>query len=99
MLAYIKDDDVAERLRARWTREQGRAATGDVNVERWADLESEIDKVHTCTSGTSACNLQVLHGTPVSHALIPFIRSFTICCLAVFYHCHTSSSIFLSQGA
>lgn len=45
MLAYIKDDDVTERLRARWTREQGRPTAGDLSVERWADLESEIDKV------------------------------------------------------
>ncbi|CAL8466650.1 g6186 [Coccomyxa elongata] len=59
VLAYIKDDDVTERLRARWTREQGRPATGDLSVERWADLESEIDKVLESKS-TDRARKQVL---------------------------------------
>ena len=45
VLSYVKDEDVAERLRGRWSREQGRLTNGDINVERWAELKSEFDKV------------------------------------------------------
>ena len=45
VLSYVKDEDVAERLRGRWAREQGRLTSGDISVERWAELESEFDKV------------------------------------------------------
>jgi len=44
VLAYIKDEDVAERLRAKWMREQGRLTNGGSSVERWTELEAEIDK-------------------------------------------------------
>lgn len=44
VLAYIKDEDVAERLRGKWTREQGRLTNGNISAERWVELEAEIDK-------------------------------------------------------
>ena len=46
VLAVLKDEEVAGKLRSRWAREQGRfAAAADVSVERWRELEAEVDKV------------------------------------------------------
>lgn len=45
ILALIMDEEVCERLRGRWQRDQGRLTNGDISAERWAELSSEIDKV------------------------------------------------------
>ena len=45
VLAIVRDEEVCERLRGRWQRDQGRLTNGDISCERWAELCSEIDKV------------------------------------------------------
>ena len=45
VLAIIRDEEVCERLRGRWQRDQGRLTSGDISCERWAELCAEIDKV------------------------------------------------------
>lgn len=42
VLAYLRGDEVAARLRARWGR--GGARGGDLSVQRWEDLEAELNK-------------------------------------------------------
>ena len=42
VLAYLRGDEVAARLRARWAR--GVARGGDLSVQRWEDLEAELGK-------------------------------------------------------
>ena len=45
VLAIIRDEEVCERLRGRWQRDQGRLTNGDISCERWGELCTEIDKV------------------------------------------------------
>ena len=42
VLAYLRGDELAARLRARWGR--GGARGGDLSVQRWEDLEAELNK-------------------------------------------------------
>lgn len=42
VLAYLRGDEVAARLRTRWAR--GGARGGDLSVQRWEDLEAELSK-------------------------------------------------------
>ena len=46
VLAYLRGDEVAARLRARWAR--GGARGGDLSVQRWEDLEAELGKARPC---------------------------------------------------
>ena len=41
----VRDEEICERLRGRWQRDQGRLTAGDISTERWAELCTEIDKV------------------------------------------------------
>jgi hypothetical protein len=45
VLALVRDEQVCERLRGKWQREQGRLTTADINVERWQELDAEISRV------------------------------------------------------
>lgn len=45
VLALVRDEQVCERLRGKWQREQGRLTAGHISVERWHDLDAEITKV------------------------------------------------------
>ena len=45
VLAIVRDEEVCERLRGRWQRDQGRLTSGDISCERWAEICAEIDKV------------------------------------------------------
>lgn len=45
VLAVVRDEEICERLRGRWQRDQGRLTAGDISTERWAELCTEIDKV------------------------------------------------------
>ena len=45
VLAVVRDEEVCERLRGRWRRDQGRLTSGDISCKRWAELCAEIDKV------------------------------------------------------
>lgn len=49
VLAYLRGDEVAARLRARWAR--GGARGGDLSVQRWEDLEAELSKARPCCCG------------------------------------------------
>ncbi len=44
VLAYLRGDEVAARLRQRWARGGG-AHGAELSVQRWGELEAEIDKV------------------------------------------------------
>ena len=48
VLAMLRDEEVAEKLRGRWRRDQGRLTTGDISLERWQELEAEVDKARLC---------------------------------------------------
>ena len=51
----VRDEEVCERLRGRWQRDQGRLTSGDISCERWDELCAEVDKVLACLgSATSA---------------------------------------------
>ena len=53
VLAVLKDEEIAGRLRGRWARERGRFTGADVSVERWRELEAEVDKARSQRPPTS----------------------------------------------
>ena len=55
VLAVVRDEEVCERLRGRWRRDQGRLTGGDISCERWAELCAEIDKVAPSLRSADPC--------------------------------------------
>ena len=58
VLAVVRDEEVCDRLRGRWQRDQGRLTSGDNSCERWAELCAEVDKV---MASVPCCQLSGMH--------------------------------------